>query len=342
MTQANADFDDINPLNVADVFGLGASLIDQYDSGDPVTPASMTQLQKLARTLPSSRLARAWGTSCLAGKTSVRPNGECESRWRPTDNNPLTPKSPYNWITNDGTATGMKKTPPTFTPIVLNHAFSNPGDMGYGLRPEYAPNRFNRLDFHTANLNASILDFFTYNPVDHNYPRLGVVNLNTKHVPVIAAVLQNALKKDIDTATLPNPFPVVASSEATAAAQAIVNATNPDVGGTRATSRADIGRLTAAAAGAISTAGFAAGEETEKVPEVITRALSEIGQTRNWNLMIDVIAQTGKYKPNAPDLSGSNFIVEGEKRYWLHIALGRDLVNGQVDVLGTQLEVVNE
>jgi hypothetical protein len=55
-----------------------------------------------------------------------------------------------------------------------------------------------------------------------------------------------------------------------------------------------------------------------------------------------VIAQTGRYKPNAPDLSGSNFLVEGEKRYWLHVALGRDLVNGGVDVLGTQLEQVVE
>ena len=52
------------------------------------------------------------------------------------------------------------------------------------------------------------------------------------------------------------------------------------------------------------------------------------------------------------DLSGQR-VVEGEKRYWLHIALGRDLVhaNGtpcydglgcQVDVLGTQLEEVIE
>ena len=65
-------------------------------------------------------------------------------------------------------------------------------------------------------------------------------------------------------------------------------------------------------------------------------------QTRTWNLMIDVIAQTGKYKPNAPDRTASNFIVEGEKRYWLHIALGRDLNGGNVDVLGAQLEEVTE
>ena len=54
--------------------------------------------------------------------------------------------------------------------------------------------------------------------------------------------------------------------------------------------------------------------------------------------MIDVIAQTGKYKPNAADLSGNNFVVEGEKRYWLHIALDRD----DGTVLGTQLEEVIE
>jgi hypothetical protein len=341
MTQANADAEDIDPLNVADIFALGASLIDQYDAGDPGQSDDDAD-PKTGTHITIIKTGSGVGDFVLGWENVGAPNGDAKAAGDPTDNDPLNPKNPYNWITNDGTATGTKKTPPTFTPIVLNHGFSNPGDIGYGLRPEYSANRFQRLDFHTANPNASILDFFTYNPVDHNYPRLGVVNLNTKHVPVLAAVLQSALKKDIDTTTLPNPFPAVSSSEATAAAQAIVNATNPDVGGTRATSRADIGRLTAAGASAISTAGFAAGEETEKVPEVIARALSEVGQTRTWNLMIDVIAQTGRYKPNAPDLSGNNFIVEGEKRCWLHVALGRDLISGQVDVLGTQLEVVNE
>jgi hypothetical protein len=37
------------------------------------------------------------------------------------------------------------------------------------------------------------------------------------------------------------------------------------------------------------------------------------------------------------------FTVKGEKRYWLHIALGRDLNDdGSMDVLGTQLEEVVE
>ncbi len=58
----------------------------------------------------------------------------------------------------------------------------------------------------------------------------------------------------------------------------------------------------------------------------IARALAEMGQTRTWNLMIDVIAQTSRYSPDATNINRADkFVVEGEKRYWLHIALGRDL-----------------
>jgi hypothetical protein len=57
----------------------------------------------------------------------------------------------------------------------------------------------------------------------------------------------------------------------------------------------------------------------------IARALAEAGQARTWNLMIGVIAQTGQYAPGTNYLGDPNkFIVQGEKRYWLHIALDRD------------------
>ena len=328
ITQANADNEDTT-VNVVDIMSLGASLIDQND-GTPSTDDA-----DVSGTHPTgTHVTIIETTSDGSGKFVLGwENGEAPAA---TDTNPLNPHNPYNWINDPNT--GTTKPRPSFTPIVLNHPFTTVGDFGYGLRPEYATNRFQRLDFHTANPNANLFDFFTYNPVDHNYPRAGFVNLNTKNVPVIAAILQSALKKDIDAVPTPNPYPSVAPAEATPAAQLIVNATSAQP----ALTRADIGRLTAAAASAISTVGFATGEETEKVPEAIARALSEVTQTRTWNLFIDVIAQTGRYKPNAPDLTASNFIVEGEKRYWLHIALGRDLVSGSVDVLGTQLEEVIE
>ncbi len=330
LTQANANSDDT--ANIADILSLGASLIDQYDNppnavdtdGDLDPDTSVPAARKTHVTIieygNSGQFVLGWET------------GEAVS----ASTNPYNPTSGIIDPT-----TGTTKSTPTVTPITLDHAFTTVGDFGYGLRPELATNRFQRLNFNGASSNASILDFFSYNPVGHSYPRLGIVNLNTKNVPVLAAILQSALKKDVDQSPLPGCFPTISSTEATNAAQAMFNATATQ----SALTRADIGRLTAAAAGAISIPGcIAAGEETEKAPEAIARALSEVTQARTWNLMIDVIAQTGRYAPNAQGLT--DFTVQGEKRYWLHIALGRDLITTTnpptVDVLGAQLEEVIE
>src|SRR5262249_20146649 len=152
----------------------------------------------------------------------------------------------------------------------------------------------------------------------------------------------------------------VAASEAMNAANAIVAETQGVLRGAPpsgwSVTQTD---MTRAIAARMAAAGGSAIGTTNEQKQSITRALAEMGQTRTWNLLIDVIAQTGKYKPNS-DLSGSNFVVEGEKRYWLHIALGRDLIcpdgtpyrandatscslsQAKVDVLGTQLEEVIE
>jgi hypothetical protein len=328
--QANGDFDDT--ANIAVILGIGASLIDQYD----VTPADDVAFPA---TSPSPRPSVSpWPTASPSptDTTIIAYNGGYVLGWERQDKETNDPHGPLG-----------KATPaPSPSPIVLDHGFTTTAELGNGLKTEATPpDTFAPLNLHTSGTNESaLLDFFTYNPVDHSYPRLGIVNLNTKNAPVLAAILQMTLKKDFDTypAPSPSPTPAIIHSEALAAAQAIVNATS--AGGGAAVNRSDIARLTDAvvAAGAINVSSLNPGEEQDKGKEAIARALSEVGQARTWNLMIDVIAQTGKYKPNAPDLSGSNFFVEGEKRYWLHIALGRDLVSGQVDVLGTQLEEVVE
>jgi hypothetical protein len=71
--------------------------------------------------------------------------------------------------------------------------------------------------------------------------------------------------------------------------------------------------------------------------ESIARALGEADQTRTWNLMIDVIAQSGRYPPNATSFQ-NGFVVEGEQRYWVHLAIDR--FTGQV--IDKRIEVVNE
>ena len=70
--------------------------------------------------------------------------------------------------------------------------------------------------------------------------------------------------------------------------------------------------------------------------EAPIRALASVGQTRVWNLMIDVVAQTGRYPQSATALD--KFVVEGEQRYWVHVAIDR--YTGQV--LDKQIEVVKE
>jgi len=232
---------------------------------------------------------------------------------------------------------------------VISHAFATVGEFGYGINTFDAT--LPTLKFWDNSTSppfqyAPVLDFFSYNPISSAYPRAGIVNLYTRNAPVIAAILSRTLVKDPGPTPGPSPTPVVSAADAMTAANAIVAETqrvlvgNPTYGSVQQTdlTRAIAGRLAKAAADQVPN--LATSDETKGT---VARALAEMGQTRTWNLFIDVIAQTGKYKPNAPDLTGGNFAVEGEKRYWLHVALGRNLNgDGSVDVLGTQLEEVVE
>ena len=75
--------------------------------------------------------------------------------------------------------------------------------------------------------------------------------------------------------------------------------------------------------------------------EAAIRALADSGTTRVWNLMVDVIAQSGRYPPNVSATVPNplaQFVVEGERRYWLHVAIDR--LTGKV--LDKQVELVEE
>ena len=72
------------------------------------------------------------------------------------------------------------------------------------------------------------------------------------------------------------------------------------------------------------------------VPCKIGMAPANCGTTRVWNLMIDVIAQTGRYPTTVTD--PAKFIVDGERRYWLHVAIDR----ATGEVIDQNLEIVRE
>src|SRR6202043_3235886 len=175
------------------------------------------------------------------------------------------------------------------------------GEFGYAYNPA-STTASKSLDFASSTSHdKALLDFFTYNTAS---PRAGIVNLNTRNGPVLASIIRGALLHDLGSENTPTSL--VSQTDALIAGQAIVAATTATGGA--AVNRADVARLAAAAAAAVP-ATIGASDEAK---QTIARTLAEVGQTRTWNLMIDVIAQTGKYKPNAPDLTGSNFIVQGE------------------------------
>jgi hypothetical protein len=236
---------------------------------------------------------------------------------------------------------------------VISHAFSTTGEFGYGI--DTSATGVPTMDFSPPTFyDAPVLDFFCYNPISSAYPRAGIVNLYTKNAPVIAAMLSQTLQTDAAARAAPNPTPVVSQTQAMAAANAIVTETQNVLAGTSSlgpVTQIDLTRAIAArlAAAGGTALGWSYTTQREQI-ESIARALAEMGQTRTWNLLIDVIAQTGQYAPDATDVTqASKFIVQGEKRYWLHISLGRDLKinldgsqSNTVDVLGTQLEEVTD
>lgn len=223
--------------------------------------------------------------------------------------------------------TGPSPTPwPPPTPpagwIPLQRPFQNVGELGY----VYNPVTGNTLDLRTSgSADAALLDFFTYsltnNTATYSLPytlRAGTVNMNTRNAPVLAAILSGALPSE-------PPPGGVSSSAANTAATSIAAATSAQP----AISRQDIARLAAA----VTNSPFTTNEETR---ETVARAFSDTTQTRTWGLLIDIIAQTGRYAPGETDLG--KYVVEGEQHYWVHVAIDR--FTGWV--IDKQIEVVTE
>jgi hypothetical protein len=298
------------PGSIARTFAIGASLIDQYDSDtddlDTTLTGTNAKWQTHTTVIEYDTNTFAYGMEPTSNG-SANSLGDCAY----TDTN-------GNYKNHPHRAYGAPN--PVGNPIIVDHAFTNVGEFGYGIDTS-SPSQPTLNFYQGSSLDKPLLDFFSYNPIDSRYPRAGIVNLNSKNVPVLAAIIKGALTRDGTSS-------YVSGATATTAAQTIVTTTSAQP----ALSRADVTRLAEAVGTGIGT--------TEEEKETISRALAELGQTRTWNLLIDLIAQTGHYGPNAQNLT--DFIPEGEKRYWLHIALGRDLINGQVDVLGTQVEEVIE
>jgi hypothetical protein len=220
-------------------------------------------------------------------------------------------------------------------PVIMNRPFRSVGEMGYTFRDQ----PFKTLSFSSLNSpDGGLLDLFTVNDYsDSSGTRGGVVNLNSRQAPALAGVLTSTIRRE-DTprtssgAPSPSPSPL-ASPAANSVATNLTLSTiaNPPV------NRAGLSGLIANVPD--STGLGPSQPKTQR--ESIARALGEVDQMRTWNLLIDVIAQSGRYPPNTPSTTQgfkNGFVVQGEQRYWVHVAIDR--FTGQV--IDKQIEVVNE
>ena len=216
----------------------------------------------------------------------------------------------------------------TDRPLVLAGAFQNGvfqsvAELGHVFRDQ----PWKTLTFTTASPNATaksadagLLDVFT---LHESSMEAGKTSLNTRQAPVLKAILSKVLQRLNDSTTAISPTQRDNIVTALTTVQPMVN-------------KAELVTRLAADA-SITSLG------NKEARECVLRAFSDACQTRTWNLLIDVIAQSGRYPPNAssgPNTANplANFMVEGEQRYWVHVAIDR--FTGQV--IDKQIEVVNE
>lgn len=218
--------------------------------------------------------------------------------------------------------------------VLLNRPFRNVGEMGYAFRGQ----PWKTLDFSSArSADLGLLDYFS---VEENRLIAGPVDLNTRNPRVLAAVLSGIQSLEMfDRGTTPAPLGSLQSKLSAANAAALAQTITNTSLNKPFRNHGDFVKALAGPAGQPNTPllPIASGDPVVKAArETALRAVSSSTQTRVWNLMIDVIAQAGRFPRTAERFS--DFVVEGETRVWLHLAIDR--LTGEV--LDSQVEVVNE
>jgi hypothetical protein len=240
-------------------------------------------------------------------------------------------------------------------PIILHRPFRNVGELGYVL----SDSPWRNLDCMTPESGfTALFDTFCINDSgDANGLVTGKVDLNTRQTNVLASILSGAYRDEYSISS------AATTNEATAIAAALVSRTTNTAslgkGPIWNTSQL-VGRWIGSGAMDVNSSycygmfnpsydGFSAdlgglyaggaGTTNNIIPryrETAMRALLDSGQAGTWNLLIDVVAQTGKYPSTASSLD--RFLVEGEKRFWVHVAIDR--LTGKV--LDESIEPVTE
>ncbi len=224
-------------------------------------------------------------------------------------------------------------------PQILDRPFRSVGELAF----VFAGTPWRQLDFATPESGFSgLLEVFCVgeNP-DPGALEVGRVNLNTRQAPVLQAVLAGA---DLGTGDpAPVALPATGAFSAQSLAEALVARTSslaPGAGPLQ--SLADLvgrrgadDRYSGVASDLKALFAKASNGGTSLERHAMARTLAACGDTRVWNLLFDIIAQTGRFPPGSEKQGDlRNFVVEAEHRIWVHVALDR--LTGEVLDLQTE------
>lgn len=241
------------------------------------------------------------------------------------------------WDTSSPSATSQSQS----RPMILHRPFATVAELGC----VFSDSIWRNIDFFTPQSPYSkLLDLFCIHDSPPDQVMVaGKINLNTRQVPVLQCVLKGAYRDALNIGT---SLPLTSSDSSAVANMLVTRTTTNAVGygplinvgdlvGSYSPSAGTYTGLSSDLTGIIGTTVSANGV-IQRFREAAIRPLADCGQTRVWNLMIDLVVQTGRFPPSAGLLS--NFLVEGERRYWLHVAIDR--ATGQV--IDSQFELVQE
>lgn len=219
-------------------------------------------------------------------------------------------------------------------PVILNRPFRSVGEMGYAFRDQ----PWKTLDFFSRQSgDLGLLDVFSLDETEAVPPVVaGKVNLNTRNWAVLAALLQGSANGEVGLAGSVNPG-VLDSASAEELAKAIVaeNTKAPFLHVSDVVPRV-LAPVRDDNASLISSPASNWKPIVKTVRESAIRTLSGLTTTRTWNLMVDLIVQSGRLSPTAD--GGEDFVVRGERRYWVHLAIDR--LTGEV--IEQRIESVKE
>jgi len=225
--------------------------------------------------------------------------------------------------------------------IVLNRPFVSPRDLGYVFREQ----TWKSLDFFSRfSADLGLLDLFSVDESDEQTPVVaGKVSLNSRRPEVIEAVLSGANQQlgDVRPASA-GLIQIGGSGPTLPGGKTIINPATVAAGIVAETTLNPIsyaGDLVPRVLGKEipgTAADVLAGVQTKPEREAAIRALAGIGDTRTWNVMIDLVVQTGSFPPQVTE--ARDFVVSAQRRAWVHVAMDR--MTGEV--VATEREWVDE